>query len=255
MQHAVHLIGNAHLDPVWLWRWTEGCQEARATFRSALDRMNEFPDFIFTCAQAALYQWIEEIDPAMFEEIRARVREGRWVIAGGWWMQPDCNIPGGESFARQALYSQRYFQSRFGARARVGYNVDSFGHNLMLPQLLTKAGMDAYVMMRPGPGENDTIPRGAFWWESPDGSRVLTFRIYQGPGFAAYGNFGPLDEKIKAHAGILTDAQPLTMAFYGVGNHGGGPTIENIHEIHRLQAAGEGPQLLFSSPNAFFDAL
>ena len=82
---TLHLVGNSHIDPVWLWQWPEGYQEVRATFRSALDRMNEYPEFVFTCDSAAYYEWVEEIDPEMFEEIRARVAEGRWEIVGGWW--------------------------------------------------------------------------------------------------------------------------------------------------------------------------
>ena len=128
----IYLIGNAHLDPVWLWRWQEGYSEVLATCRSALDRLSEFDDFVFTCAGAAYYNWVEESDPQMFEEIRQRVREGRWIIVGGWWIQPDCNAPSGESYARQALYSQRYFKEKFGLTAKVGYNVDSFGHNGMI---------------------------------------------------------------------------------------------------------------------------
>ncbi|GIQ65844.1 hypothetical protein PACILC2_44120 [Paenibacillus cisolokensis] len=135
----LYMIGNAHLDPVWLWQWQEGFQEAKATFRSALDRMKESEDFIFTSSSAAMYEWIENNDPAMFEEIRQRVREGRWHIVGGWWIQPDCNIPGGESFVRQGLYGQRYFKEKLGVTAKVGYNVDSFGHHGMLPQILKKA--------------------------------------------------------------------------------------------------------------------
>jgi len=102
------MIGNAHLDPVWLWQWQEGFQEAKATFRSALDRMNESVDFLFTSSSAAMYEWIEQNDPGMFQEIKERVAEGRWQIVGGWWIQPDCNIPSGESFVRQGLYGQRY---------------------------------------------------------------------------------------------------------------------------------------------------
>ena len=83
----VHLIGNAHLDPIWLWRWQEGCGEVLQTFRSALDRLNEYPDFVFTCSSAAYYKWVEEIDPDMFEEIRERVKEGHWVPVNGWWVQ------------------------------------------------------------------------------------------------------------------------------------------------------------------------
>ena len=145
----VHLIGNAHLDPVWLWRWQEGYSEVLATFRSALDRIKESDDFIFTCAGAVYYKWVEETDYDMFEEIRERVRQGRWVIVGGWWIQPDCNIPCGESYVRQALYGQRYFREKFGIMATTGYNVDSFGHNAMLPQILKQSGINAYVFMRP----------------------------------------------------------------------------------------------------------
>ena len=140
-----HLIGNAHLDPVWLWQWHEGYMEVKATFRSALDRMKEFPDFKFTSACAAYYEWIRDSDPDMFEEIRQRVAEGRWSITGGWYIQPDCNIPSGESFARHGLVSQRFFRDNLGKTAKVGYNVDSFGHNGSIPMILKQSGMDAYI--------------------------------------------------------------------------------------------------------------
>ena len=100
---TLYLIGNAHLDPVWLWPWPEGYAEARATFASAIDRMEEYPDFVFTCDQVVLLSWVEESDPALFEQIRQRVAEGRWQLTGGWWVEPDCNMPMGESFARQGL--------------------------------------------------------------------------------------------------------------------------------------------------------
>ena len=103
MAKKYYLIGNAHLDPVWLWRRSEGRGEVLQTFRSALDRLNEYGEFVFTCSSAAYYKWVEELDPAMFAEIRGRVKEGRWVPVGGLWVQPDCNLPSGESFARQAL--------------------------------------------------------------------------------------------------------------------------------------------------------
>ena len=144
-----YMVGNAHLDPVWQWRWQEGSAEAKATIRSALDRMKEFPDFIFVCSSASVFQWVEEFAPKMFEEVKQRVAEGRFIIVGGMHVQPDCNNPSGEGFARQTLYSQRYFKEKLGVTARVGYNVDSFGHNLMLPQILKKSGMDSYIFMRP----------------------------------------------------------------------------------------------------------
>jgi alpha-mannosidase len=246
----LHMIGNAHIDPVWLWRWQEGFHEVKASFRSALDRLNEYPDFTFVSSSAAFYEWVEQSDPAMFEEIRQRVAEGRWEIVGGWWIQPDCNIPGGESFVRQALYGQRYFQEKFGVMARVGYNVDSFGHAGSLPQILKKSGCDYYVFMRPSPHEKG-LPGRLFWWEADDGSRVLTFRIP-----FEYCTWGKeLDKHIRRCAAEIKPPVDELMCFYGVGNHGGGPTQENIESIICLNQEPELPELIFSTPNRFFDAV
>lgn len=247
----IYLIGNAHIDPVWLWRWQEGFAEVKATFRSALDRMNEFPEFVFTSACAAYYKWVEENAPEMFEEIKKRVKEGRWAIVGGWWIQPDCNIPSGESFVRHALYSQRYFLEKFGVMAKVGYNVDSFGHNGMLPQILKKSGMDYYVFMRPGNHENSRVPGNLFWWESPDGSRVMAYRIPTGYGTS----WGEIDKKIEDTMKVAEEQGIDLMAFYGVGNHGGGPTVKNLESIKRLKEERYGDALIMSSPYQYFEAM
>src|SRR5687767_4792324 len=152
---TLHMIGNSHIDPVWLWPWEEGFAEVKATFRSALDRMNEYPEFVFTCSSAAYYGWVEENEPAMFAEIRDRVTEGRWRITGGWWVEPDCNIPSRESFVRQALVGQHYFASRFGRIATVGYNPDAFGHAGTLPQILRGSRLTGYPFLRPEPPERE----------------------------------------------------------------------------------------------------
>jgi alpha-mannosidase len=268
MKVKVHLVGNAHLDPVWLWRWQDGLAEIKATFRSALDRMEEFPEFIFTSACAAYYEWIEENSPEMFEEIKQRVKEGRWVITGGWWIQPDCNIPSGESFARHSLYSQRYFESKFGIIAKVGYNVDSFGHSGMLPQILKKSGMDYYVFMRPGDHEKE-LPGNLFWWESMDGSRVMTYKIPYGYNTGwrhkdgveiklnkfqdLYRELKELDEPGEKAEHGANNQCPELMLFYGVGNHGGGPTISNLNNIRDLQKKLGKDKFVHSSPNQYFE--
>ena len=107
----LYLVGNAHIDPVWLWRWQDGYSEVLATYRSALDRMKEFPDYKFTSACAVYYEWVEKTDPEMFEEIRERVKEGRWNIVGGWFLQPDCNIPSGESFLVMHFFHSDIFRT------------------------------------------------------------------------------------------------------------------------------------------------
>jgi len=249
-EKTLHMIGNAHLDPVWLWQWQEGFQETKATFRSALDRMREYPEFVFTNSSAANYEWIENNEPEMFEEIKQRIKEGRWEIVGGWWIQPDCNIPSGESFVRQGLYGQRYFQEKFGVTAKVGYNVDSFGHHGMLPQILKKSGMDYYIFMRPSPQEKG-LPARLFWWESDDASRVLAYRIpYE---YCTWGK--DVEKHVRRNAGELKAPFNDLMCFYGVGNHGGGPTKENIESIKRLNEDPAFPRLVFSTPNKFFEEM
>ena len=247
---TVHLVGHAHLDPVWLWPWQEGYQEARATFRSALDRMNEYPDFVFTCDQIVLLSWVEECDPDLSAEIAARVAEGRWVHVGGWWVEPDCNMPGPESFVRQGLYGQRYLQSRFGRTATVGMNADPFGHHAMLPQILRGQGLDSYTFLRPGPHEGDLEP-STFWWEAPDGSRVLAYRIPHEYGSAGGAVDGQLERSIAAARGTGDQI----MVFYGVGNHGGGPTRANLDSIRRFDRMGSFGRLRLSSPRDYLDAV
>ena len=241
----IHLIGNAHLDAIWLWRWQEGFAEVLATFRSALDRMKEFPDFKFTSACAVYYQWIEKMDPEMFREIQARVAEGRWNIVGGWFLQPDCNIPSGESLARHGLISQRYFQDKFGIIAKTGYNVDSFGHNASIPQILKKSGMEAYIFMRPMPeeqGRDETV----FLWQSADGTEIPAYRI---PYFY---NIDTTRMEVFDWIRSKADEQKMDMmAFYGVGNHGGGPTIQLLHEINEKHMG----EKIYSTPEEYFAAI
>jgi len=246
---TVHMIGNAHIDPVWLWRADEGFDEVRRTCAAALERMDETPGFIFCRSSAAAYQWLEEHEPALFERIRQRAAEGRWCIVGGWWVQPDCNLPCGESLARQALYGKRYFQAKFGVDVQVGYNVDSFGHPATLPQILSRCGLDAYVFFRPGPHEK-SLPAGLFLWQAPDGSQVLACRPPH------HYCCGP--EEIADRIRTAAEQAPLglshVMCFYGVGDHGGGPTKANIASVLAAQGDPAAPNAVFSTPQKFFDA-
>lgn len=256
-QDVLHLIGNAHLDPIWLWKRSEGYAEIKATFQSALDRMEEFGSYIFTCACASYYQWIEENEPELFEKIRVRVQEGRWAIVGGMWVQPDCNVPSGESFARHLLYSQRYFEEKFGRAAVTGYNVDSFGHNGMLPQLLRKSGITSYVFQRPNDRENQNLPH-LFLWESPDGSRVTAFKILFNYNDSWWGyeedeetkDMSPYRAKAVVTKRLASEWGIPLMGFYGVGNHGGGPTKACLFELDAL--CRDNPDIQFSSPARYF---
>ena len=247
----LYLVGNAHLDPVWQWRWQEGSAEAKATIRSALDRMKEFPEFCFVCSSASVYQWVEEFAPEMFEEVKERIKEGRFIVIGGWHVQPDCNLPSGEAFARQSLYAQRYFKENFGVAAKVGYNVDSFGHNGMLPQILKKSGMDSYIFMRPGPHEKE-MESDIFEWVSPDGSSVTTYKILD-PYCFNFKNLEEMEERVNSlNEKTCTDLDTAPF-FYGVGNHGGGPTIRNLEVLREYAEKHEDVELVYSDVHDFFE--
>ncbi len=251
MNNKLHIIGNAHLDPIWLWRWQEGCGEVLQTFRCAVERIKQYKGFVFTCSSASYYKWVEEIDPELFVEIRKLVKKGKWVPVNGWWVQPDCNMPSAESFARQALYSQLYYYEKFGKICKTGYNVDSFGHNAMLPQLLNNGGMRCYVMMRPGMHENAEIPENLFWWDSADGSRVLTYRI---PYCYCVNGKRDIDRELPLLKERVENNGHGMMFFFGVGNHGGGPTKGDMDYILELMDNGY-EELEYSSPDDYFEEM
>ena len=246
-QHKLYMIGNAHIDIPWLWPWPEAMAVGLSTFRAALDRMNEFPDFKFTASSAQLYEWAAAADPSMMAEIRKRVAEGRWDVVGGWWIEPDVNIPNGESLIRQGLYGQRLFQQLLGRMARVGYNPDSFGHPGTLPQILKLQGMHAYVFMRPGAHEKQ-LPADVFWWQGADGTRVLTYRIPY-----SYGITGDVQDRMHDFVTKLQEPTKDMMLFYGAGDHGGGPAKDTIHSILDAQKQPGAPKILFSTPDSYFD--
>ena len=194
------------------------------------------------------------MDPALFERVKKHVRAGRWNVVGGEWVEPDCNLPSGEAVCRQLLYSQRYFQKTFGAPASIGYNVDSFGHAGSLPQLLSKGGLRAYVMMRPQQHERD-IPVSLFNWRGIDGTELPTYRIP-----IAYTTGQQADrteaDVVRERANSLieraeAEKRPL-MFFFGVGDHGGGPTRAAIEELRGLEQRDAG-SVVFSTPAHYFD--
>ena len=245
-QYKLFMIGNAHIDIPWLWPWPESMSVGLSTFRAALDRMNETPDFKFTASSAQLYEWAAAADPALIAEVRKRVAEGRWDPVGGWWIEPDVNIPSGESLIRQGLYGQGEFQQLLGRRAVVGFNPDSFGHPGTLPQILKLEGMHAYVFMRPGSHEKN-LPADVFWWQGADGTRILTYRISY-----SYGITDDVQDKMHDFITKLHEPTKDLMIFYGAGDHGGGPAQDTIHAIQDAQKQAGAPKIVFSTPDAYF---
>jgi alpha-mannosidase len=247
---TVHMIGNAHLDPVWLWRWQQGADEALASFRSAADRCDEYPDFIYTRGEAWLYHVVERLDPALFARIRRLVERGQWRIAGGQFIQPDANLPTAQGWRRQLRHGQRYFMERFGVKPTIAYNVDTFGHPATLPDILVGAGCVGYVFHRPTPLQVQ-LPANVFRWRGPGCGEVLGMRIV--PAYVTFG--ADLEEHINAAAAAATPGLNDVMCFYGVGNHGGGPTKAHIEYIYAHRHTFAGLELRFSSPDRFYDAV
>lgn len=249
---TVHMIGNAHLDPVWLWRWPAGVGEALATCRAACDLLDDEPDVVFTRSDAWLYERIEALDPALWARLRGHVAGGRWAVVGGWYLQSDCNLPLAASFREHMAIGLRHARERLGVTVTVGYNVDSFGHSAALPRLLTAAGYDSYVMMRPMAHER-RLPAALFRWRTPGdpGPGLLTWRIPR-----AYGTGDEdLTEHVRAALACAVAGVDHVMCFYGVGDHGGGPTRQQTAWIRSHRDAFPGARLAFSHPRAFFDAV
>jgi alpha-mannosidase len=246
----VHMVGNAHLDPVWLWPWQAGVDEALATFRSAADRCDEYEEFVFTRGEAWAYQQVERLAPELFERVREHIERGRWHVTGGQYIQPDVNLSTVMGLHRQIIHGQRYFQDRFGISPKVGYNVDSFGHPATLPDVLASHGYVGYVFHRPGAHQVE-LPSQTFRWRGANGGEVIGFRI--SPAYVTFSDdlYGQIMLSIEAADPELGHA----MCFYGVGNHGGGPTKANIEYIIENAKAFPDAELRFSTPQAFFDAV
>jgi alpha-mannosidase len=246
----IHMIGNAHIDPVWLWPWQSGADEALATIASAADRCDEYPDFIFTRGEAWLYRQVAKVRPDLFARVRALVERGQWHITGGQFIQPDLNLPTEAGLRRQIVEGQRYFRETFGVAPTTGYNVDSFGHTATLPDILVEHGYTAYVFRRPEQHQVE-VPANTFLWRGANGGEVIAFRI--NPGYVA--NFADLTGQVEIAIESAHHALGHTMCFYGVGNHGGGPSKAMIEWIIANRKAFAGHELIFSTPQAFIDAI
>jgi alpha-mannosidase len=220
-QATFHLTGNSHIDAAWLWPWTETVDVVKRTFGTALQLMYEYPQYTYTQSAAQYNEWLAQKYPDMNAEIAQRIKEGRWEVVGGMWVEPDLNMPDGESLVRQLLVGKRWYKQAYGVDVRIGWNPDSFGYTWQLPQIYKKSGVDYFVTQKMTWNDTNQLPFKLFWWESPDGSKVLSYF----PHDYANGNLSPMrlsNDLVTARkrATGMTDMMDL----YGIGDHGGGPT-------------------------------
>jgi alpha-mannosidase len=255
-QVTYHLTGNSHIDAAWLWPWTESVDVVKRTFGTALQLMYEYPEYTYTQSAAAYNEWLAQKYPEMNAEIAQRIKEGRWEIVGGMWVEPDLNMPDGESLVRQLLVGKRWYKQAYGVDVRVGWNPDSFGYTWQLPQIYKKSGVDYFVTQKMAWNDTNQLPFKFFWWESPDGSKVLTYF----PHDYANDNLNPVrlarDFTIaQKQAAGLTDLMDL----YGIGDHGGGPTRaildEGRHWAYPSLPAYVTPKIEFGTALPYFTAL
>jgi alpha-mannosidase len=249
-QATLHLTGNSHIDAAWLWPWTETVDAVKRTFGTALQLMNEYPDYTYTQSAAQYNEWIADKYPAMNEEIKKRIKEGRWEVVGGMWVEPDLNMPDGESQVRSLLLGKRWYQKEYGVDVRIGWNPDSFGYNWQLPQIYKRSGVDYFVTQKMAWNDTNQLPFKLFWWESPDGSKVLTYF----PHDYANNNLNPV--RLSSD---LVDARKRSpgmeemMDLYGIGDHGGGPTRAVLDEgDHWAEPDKIMPKMQFGLAQPFF---
>ena len=241
----VYLVAAAHIDPMWHWEFEEGASSALSTFASALNLMKDF-NYPFNHGEANLYEWVEEYDPGLFEDIQKAVKDDKWHISGGWYLQPDCMLPSGESIVRQLQYGKEYFIDKFGYFPNVATNFDPFGHSRGLVQILKKCGQNAYVFMRPFEFEKDWVDE-QFIWEGYDGSRVKAARCFR------YNTpMGKARECAEVWAG-KNDKHDKVLMMWGVGNHGGGPSRKDLTDLADLIKESKDIEYKHSTLTEFFD--
>ena len=244
---TIDIVGHSHIDAAWTWRWREGRDVVNATWATVTKLMAKYPDMHFAASSAQYYVWLEKYDPALLARIQALVREGRWDPVGGWWVESDANIPSGESLVRQALYGQRTYMRLFGKTSRVAWLPNTFGFAWSLPQILRKSGFDFFVTEEMRWNDTNSWPAqlDTFWWEGPDGSRIFTDMIYSYDHDLA-------PRRLAKEFRITRDssASRRMLTVYGVGDHGGGPTMAMLDRARNLQRVPTFPVVRDASPDS-----
>lgn len=248
---TIVFTANAHIDAAWLWREKETVEVCRNTFSSVLKMMDARADFTYTQSSAAYYDWMERLYPDIFSRIRQRVKEGRWEVAGGMWVEPDCNLPSGESWMHHLLYAKRYFRNHLGANVIFGWNPDSFGYHWNMPQFYRNAGIDAFITQKIGWNETNVFPYRVFWWESPDGSRILCYFPFDYVNNVAQ-PYQLVDwlRQFEANTGFTR-----FMILFGVGDHGGGPSDEMLDRIEHFKSLDIYPRIEYGTASAYLNWL
>lgn len=248
----IAITGHAHIDLAWLWPYSETRRKLRRTFHTALSIMEQSADLRFNQSSAHYYAQIEQDDSELFAKIREKMKTGQWESVGGMWVEPDTNMPAGESLTRQILYGQRFFQNAFGVRHKVCWLPDSFGFSSALPQLLIQGGLESFFTTKITWSETDSFPYDLFWWEGLDGSRVLA-HSFNNPREGYNGDVRPdcLAPTWKNFLGKV--AHPQSLLTVGHGDGGGGVTLGMVERETELRDFPALPKARWSTVHSFFE--
>jgi len=250
-QRRFNLLGHAHLDMAWLWTTDETYEVAERTFKSVLSLQQDFPNLTFGHTTPALYQWIERNRPELFALIKQAVKANKWEILGGMWIEPETNLVSGESLIRQLIYGQQYYQNRFGEMASVAWLPDSFGFTWQMPQIMRQCGIEYFVTGKLHWNDTTKFPHGCFWWESPDGTRLLT--LMSPPNVTGVMDTNPMT---MVNYGIDWEVQTgLQEIFWlpGVGDHGGGPTRDMLEVAAKWGSSPFFPRIEFATASDYLE--
>ena len=253
--HEMSAIGHAHIDTAWLWPLAETLRKCARTFSSALVYMERYPDYKFACSQAFQYQWMKDYYPSIYEGIKAAVKRGQWVPVGGTWIEPDCNVPSGESLVRQFLYGKRFFRKEFGWDCKEFWNPDVFGYSGALPQIMKQSGIDYFLTQKLGWNQFNKPMHQNFLWRGIDGSEVLTHFPPVGC-YNAMTYHGIVDDILGHEDGMVDhDRANEALLLYGYGDGGGGPTTHMIEVLNRLKDFQGLPRTAQRTSLEFFQRL
>lgn len=248
---TLYFDANAHIDAAWLWRKKETIEVCKNTFSSVFNVMQSYPGFTYTQSAAQYYDWMEKIYPDVFQKIVDNVYNNRWELAGGMWIEPDCNLIDGVSWDRHLLYAKNYFKVKFGKNVKIGWNPDSFGYNWNMPMFYKNAGINSFITQKIGWNETNVFPYRLFWWESPDGSRILSYFPfdYVNTITQAYQLVDWL-RQFEANTGFKK-----MMVLFGVGDHGGGPTKDMLERIEHLKSLEFFPNVEYGTAEQYLNWL
>ncbi len=250
--HEVTAVGHAHIDSAWLWPVRETRRKCARTFSTAIRMMEQDPDYVFVCSQAQQHAWMEQHYPTLFEQMKRHVADGQLEPVGSMWVEPDTNLPSGESLARQLVFGKRFFLDRYGVETVDCWLPDAFGYSGALPGILAAAGVRRFFTQKLSWNETNTFPHHTFWWEGIDGSRVLA---HCPPTDTYNGEFAVAQllegERRFAQHGISS----RSLYVYGYGDGGGGPTTEMLARARRVRDLDPLPAVRLGTSRSFFDAL